>query len=143
MDKQIGENKPLVDFSSAKNFVNSLSENKDAINEKVDNFNKKVLEAAKTAFDASVEMASKVLENTDRIAGGAIALGAGGAAFLTAAAGVEAIMDPQAVKALFGEAPKIMQMLSVAGAYTTFSYLHVAGRNIFRRNPDLFDVKGM
>lgn len=109
----------------------------------MENFNKKALEAAKTVFDKSVELAGKVLENTDRIAGGAIALGAGGAAFLTAAAGVEAIMDPQAVKTLFGEAPKIIQMLSAAGAYTTFSYLHVAGRNIFRRNPDLFDVKGM
>lgn len=143
MDKQIGENKPLVDFSNPKNLVNSLSENRDAINEKVDNFNNKVLGAAKKVFNTSVEMASKVLENTDRIAGGAIVLGAGGAAFLTAATGVEALMDPQAVKALFGETPKVLQLLSVAGAYASFSYLYVAGRNIFRRNPDVFDVKGL
>lgn len=52
-------------------------------------------------------------------------------------------MDPQAVKALFGEASKVVQMLSVAGAYTTFSYLHVAGKNILRRDHDLFNVKGL
>lgn len=142
MDNQT-ENKPLVDFSSPKNLVRSLTENRDAINEKVDNFNKKALEAAKTVFNASVEAATKVLENSDRVAGGAIALAAGGAAFLSAAAGVEAIADPQAVKALFGEAPKVLQVLSAAGAYTTFSYLHVVGRNILRRNPELFDVKGL
>ncbi len=135
--------RPLVDFSSTPNFVRSLSENKDAINERVDAVNKKALEAAKTVFNTSVEMATKVLENTDRISGGAIALAAGGAAFLSAAVGVEAIMDPQVVKSLFGEAPKIIQVLSAAGAYATFSYLHVVGRNLFRRNPDILDAKGL
>lgn len=77
MDNQSEQNRPLVGFSSPKKVVDSLSENKDVINEKVENFNKKASEAAKTVFNKSVELAGKVLENSDRIAGGAIALGGG------------------------------------------------------------------
>lgn len=142
MDNQSEQNRPLVDFSSPKKVVDSLSENKDVINEKVENFNKKASEAAKTVFNKSVELAGKVLENSDRIAGGAIALGGAGAAFLSYAVLGESILDPNAVHSLFGDAPRMAQILSSAGAFTTFSYLHVIGRNIMNRR-DAFDPKGM
>jgi hypothetical protein len=139
MDNQI-ENKPLVDFSSPKNLVKSLSENKDAINEKVDNFNKRALEATGKVLGQATEL---LISNTDRIAGAAIALGAGGAFYLSAVAGAASIAEPHLVKDLFGDAPRFMQVLSTAGAMVNFSYLHVLGRNLMRRNPDHFDVKGL
>ena len=42
---------------------------------------KKVLKASKDTFDKSLELAGKALDNTDRLAGGAIALAAAGGAF--------------------------------------------------------------
>ena len=106
----------------------------------VSEINKKVLRAASVVFDKSVAIAGKVLENSDKIAGGAIALAGAGAAFLSYVVLGESILDPKAVHSLFGDTPKIAQVLSAAGAFTTFAYLHVIGRNIMNRR-DIFDTK--
>lgn len=99
------------------------------------------IEASKVVFDKSLELAVNVLENSDRIAGGALVLASLGGALVSLMALGPSIGDPQVLRPLFGDTPRAIQVIVCAYSYATFGYLNVIGKNMAARR-HLLDLEG-
>lgn len=100
-----------------------------------------VVKASKIAFDKSLELAGKVLGNSDRIAGAAMVLVGVCAAFPSWIATGVSIGDPQVFRPLLGDTSQAVIVLSSASSYVLSSFLYLVGRNMFSRNPNLLSTQ--
>ena len=101
------------------------------------------IKASKVVFDKSLELAGKVLGNSDRIAGAAVALISGVAGFASYIALGQSVGDQPAARLLFGDTPRAIQVLGETASFVALSFLHVAARNVMNRNKDLFNTEGL
>jgi len=108
----------------------------------IETVGKNVLQASKVVFDRSLDACAEatyfVVENTDRIAGVAIVLGAflGGVTSATmVVANLLNIPPPIEIQNIFGNAPQVIRVLTSAAMTATSGVLAVVGINISKRNP--------
>jgi len=98
------------------------------------------VDASKFVFDKCVELACAVIDNLDRLAWMAIAVGASVGVFLGAYEVIGNVMNDPAAMTIFGDAQQYVRVLSSFGMFATSSFLLKYSQNGMQRKENLFDL---